>query len=353
MLAKRLPLPKLRLGYHQLRILRMQDASLATLAEAGFIVCPARTKSVGRRTAGFGLSLYGVRSARNWGCGDFTDLRVITDALAPAGAAFIGLNPLHAIANRQPYNTSPYLPECSLYRNFIYLDVERVGAAASNKNAAIEEITGEMREEDCRAPWQWNSSNMKGSRILKLAALSEIFKSFASSDEFRAIYRRARPTAIRLRRLLCSVRRDAPPLSRKMAVDGMARRISRPSLRVPSRRSRRSVGIACASYSTCNGSSACRPPTRRPMRKLRAWRSASITIWLWPRIVTERICGPTGLSMPWAAVSARRPTIWRRRARTGAFRPPIAMRIAATGIICSAGPSGKPRKRAAHCASIT
>ncbi len=75
--------------------------------------------------AGVALSLYGLRSARNWGCGDVTDLYAAIDVFARAGAAFVALNPLHAIANRQPYNTSPYLPQSSLYRNFIYLDVEK------------------------------------------------------------------------------------------------------------------------------------------------------------------------------------------------------------------------------------
>jgi 4-alpha-glucanotransferase len=127
-LAKRVPLPKpLRLGYHRVRILSMQEPELKVLGEARFIVCPRQAKQAGKRMAGLAISLYGLRSARNWGCGDFTDLRALIDAFAPAGAAFVALNPLHAIANRQPYNTSPYLPQCVFFRNFIYIDVERVG----------------------------------------------------------------------------------------------------------------------------------------------------------------------------------------------------------------------------------
>jgi len=127
-LAKRVPLPKpLRLGYHRIRMYWMKEPELEIFAEARFIVCPQRAHGVKGRMAGVALSLYGLRSARNWGCGDFTDLRAAIDAFAPAGAAFIALNPLHAIANRQPYNTSPYLPQSAFFRNFIYLDVEKVG----------------------------------------------------------------------------------------------------------------------------------------------------------------------------------------------------------------------------------
>jgi 4-alpha-glucanotransferase len=129
-IAKRFPLPRpLRLGYHDLRVYWVKDPELENFGESRFIVCPKRAFGMDRRVAGVAVSLYGLRSARNWGCGDFTDLRAAIDAFAPAGVAFIALNPLHAIPNRQPYNTSPYLPECSLYRNFIYLDVERVGDA--------------------------------------------------------------------------------------------------------------------------------------------------------------------------------------------------------------------------------
>jgi 4-alpha-glucanotransferase len=128
-ISKRFPLPRLRLGYHGIRVYWMKEPELEIFGESKFIVCPKRALGMDRRVAGVAVSLYGLRSARNWGCGDFTDLRAAIDALAPAGVAFIALNPLHAIPNRQPYNTSPYLPECSLYRNFIYLDVERIGDA--------------------------------------------------------------------------------------------------------------------------------------------------------------------------------------------------------------------------------
>ena len=125
-ISKRVPLPALRLGYHDIRVYWMKEPEQEAFEDARFIVCPRRAKEVEGRLAGVALSLYGVRSARNWGFGDFTDLRAVVDTLAPSGAAFVALNPLHAIPNRQPYNTSPYLPLCSLYRNYLYLDVERV-----------------------------------------------------------------------------------------------------------------------------------------------------------------------------------------------------------------------------------
>jgi len=48
---------------------------------------------------------------------------------APAGAAFIALNPLHADRQSPALQHQPYLPQCAFFRNFIYLDVERIGDA--------------------------------------------------------------------------------------------------------------------------------------------------------------------------------------------------------------------------------
>jgi 4-alpha-glucanotransferase len=130
---KALRMPALvSLGYHRVHVRLRTDWEAAREASARLIICPDRaytpeSADPNPKAAGIAVSLYGLRSPRNWGCGDFTDLRPLVDwAVQEAGASFISLNPLHAIANRQPYNTSPYLPQCSFYRNPLYLDIEKV-----------------------------------------------------------------------------------------------------------------------------------------------------------------------------------------------------------------------------------
>jgi 4-alpha-glucanotransferase len=113
------------LGYHELHV-KVGAEEAATR----YIVTPDRAWSDphlagGGRAAGVSVSLYGIRSDRNWGCGDFHDLDALIDwAARDLGASFVGLNPLHAIHNRRPFNTSPYLPNSIFYQNFIYLDIE-------------------------------------------------------------------------------------------------------------------------------------------------------------------------------------------------------------------------------------
>jgi 4-alpha-glucanotransferase len=120
----RLPV-RLPLGYHEITVDVAGTSSLVR-----YIVTPDRawvSPHLGRggRTAGIAVTLYGVRTAGNWGCGDFGDLlRVVDFASQQLECGFVALNPLHAIHNRRPFNTSPYLPNCTFYQNFLYLDVE-------------------------------------------------------------------------------------------------------------------------------------------------------------------------------------------------------------------------------------
>ena len=127
---KEVPLPEnCPLGYHTVKL---------DQTEARLILCPERCFLPEKlRAGGIGVSLYAVRSARNWGCGDFTDLKALIDWLADdIGASFLALNPLHSLANRVPYNTSPYLPNSIFFYNLIYLDVEQIEEfSPSDENA--------------------------------------------------------------------------------------------------------------------------------------------------------------------------------------------------------------------------
>ncbi|MFD1912204.1 4-alpha-glucanotransferase [Halodurantibacterium flavum] len=75
---------------------------------------------------GIALQLYQLRSARNWGIGDFGDLQAVVRLAAAAGADFVGLNPLHAMFLANPAQCSPFSPSNRRFLNPLYIAVDRV-----------------------------------------------------------------------------------------------------------------------------------------------------------------------------------------------------------------------------------
>ena len=181
---KNVPLaPDLPLGYHEAVVTLPVPGGEAARSLTRLILCPDRAWAPpamrdSERRAGLAVALYGLRSARNWGCGDFTDLEQFLDWLADeVGVSFVGLNPLHDIGNRRPFNASPYLPTSTLYKNPIYLDVERIEDFRNSRRARAWLATPEVQAE-LEALRSSELVDYERVHALKLEALKLAFAAF-------------------------------------------------------------------------------------------------------------------------------------------------------------------------------
>ena len=112
-------------GYHRFAMLRLGE----TIGETLLVVAPAAcyrppALESGARIWGLAAQLYAMRSERNWGIGDYTDLRVMVEQCGACGGDIVGVNPLHALFPHNPAHASPYSPSSRLFKNWLYLDVE-------------------------------------------------------------------------------------------------------------------------------------------------------------------------------------------------------------------------------------
>jgi 4-alpha-glucanotransferase len=128
-LRRWLALPmRLRSGYHRLN-LRCEAPALA--AETLIIVAPRRAYlpdalEHGPGIWGLAVQLYALRSATDWGIGDFACLEDAIRRAAAAGAGAVGVNPLHALALDEPERASPYSPSSRAFLNPLYIALEAV-----------------------------------------------------------------------------------------------------------------------------------------------------------------------------------------------------------------------------------
>lgn len=124
---------RLAAGYHVLTIEHRPGETLVISAPER-CYRPAALQE-GGRVWGPAVQLYALRSSRNWGMGDFSDLEQLVVQMAERGAHIIGLNPLHALFTHNPAHASPYSPSTRQMLNVLYIDVEAVDDFAACERA--------------------------------------------------------------------------------------------------------------------------------------------------------------------------------------------------------------------------
>jgi 4-alpha-glucanotransferase len=108
------------------------------------------------------VQLYAVRSAHNWGHGDFSDLRELIHIARNVGAAAVGLNPLHALA---PGQSSPYSPSSRIFLNPLYIHLEDVPGFPGIEACSLTEEVAQLRAMETMDYPAVHSAKMKALRI--------------------------------------------------------------------------------------------------------------------------------------------------------------------------------------------
>jgi (1->4)-alpha-D-glucan 1-alpha-D-glucosylmutase len=181
--------PGVRLGYHRFRVRRAEHGTASPdLAHTDLIVAPSRcyrpaALKQGERLWGPCIQLYALRSGKNWGIGDFSDLRRLLETLAAQGASFIGLNPLHALFPHEPERASPYSPSSRNALNVLYIDVEAVPDFAECRFAR-DRVLGPEFQQRLQGLRDAGFVDYDGVAAAKFEVLEMLFKHFETRHLF-------------------------------------------------------------------------------------------------------------------------------------------------------------------------
>jgi 4-alpha-glucanotransferase len=140
------------------RTVEVSDQSLAAVLDAlgddpprpaGVRVAGPRAPFPRRRSWGFTVQLYSVRSRGSWGHGDLRDLADLAAwSGGELGADFVLVNPLHAAEPVAPVSPSPYLPMSRRQVSPLYLRIEDIpeyaGLGAGDR-ARVEALGAPLR----------------------------------------------------------------------------------------------------------------------------------------------------------------------------------------------------------------
>ena len=139
----------------------------------------------GDRRFGIAAHLYTLRSTNDQGIGDFTTLARLAAESARAGAAVVGLNPLHALFPHDRSRASPYQPSDRRFLDPIYIDVSGLpgGAAIPSPIGPVDyKAVWTAKRTVLRAAFKQSDSEAISSALLRFATFETIAETLATSD---------------------------------------------------------------------------------------------------------------------------------------------------------------------------
>ncbi|RAI41124.1 4-alpha-glucanotransferase [Rhodoplanes roseus] len=168
---------KTKVGSYRLAVDGADGARPQAVLVAPAAAWQPKTFDHGGRVWAFAVQLYGVRSARNWGIGDFSDLRELVRVAGSLGAAGVALNPLHAITLDDPSAISPYSPTSRLFLNPLYIDVTAIPEFPGVDGTSVAGDVARLRDSE-----QVDYAGVIQAKLKGLRAAFDAFRDNASEE---------------------------------------------------------------------------------------------------------------------------------------------------------------------------
>ncbi|MBF0416179.1 MAG: 4-alpha-glucanotransferase [Magnetococcales bacterium] len=176
-------------GYYRLEVEQptrdtQTQASMALIVTPRSFYLPTAIQEENRYW-GPSVQWNGMRSRRNWGIGDFGDLRNLVDLTAQSGGNVVAVSPLHAPLLDETGRCNPYTPSHRCFLNYLYLDIEALPEFAECEEAqtlvASEHFQGRLRR--LRTRNEINTNEIASVKLEVLTILHRHFRDHHKTDE--------------------------------------------------------------------------------------------------------------------------------------------------------------------------
>lgn len=144
--------------------------------------------SAGGRVWGIPVQLYALKSAHNWGMGDFTDLKNLAPITHRLGASLVGINPLNALFLDTPKEASPYAASSRVFLNPLYIDPDAVEEAGESQEYQAYKQSPRFQEllAYCRASETVEYDYLTEMKLTALGLLFDTFKAIHLTADYQA-----------------------------------------------------------------------------------------------------------------------------------------------------------------------
>ena len=175
-----LDVPALPMGYHRLRVGKTETTIIAAPARCWE---PDALKD-DTRLWGATAQIYSLRSERDFGIGDFSDVALAAESIGHVGGAFLGLSPVHALFASDRSKISPYSPSSRLFLEPIYIDPTKVdGFAESDAKRLLDDPALQARLARLRSAQLIDYAE---AWAIKRSLLDSLWASFRESGDHAA-----------------------------------------------------------------------------------------------------------------------------------------------------------------------